>query len=183
MPDFLKTNEKQSVSADTGFEAPKVAPATPETAVIPTPEATQEKQAEQESNQPERMQDPQPAEPPQQVVPSHVSPLKERVATPTTKSERLIEIEKIMSEGLADIYQGLDSATQQRVKTEGEEAANKIEKLIEEGKAAGKKVLHILRDWLKKIPGVNKYFLEQESKIKTDDIMSMARKTRGDSLE
>ena len=108
----------------------------------------------------------------------HIEPLTERVATPRTKSERLVEIEKPMSSGLDGLYATLPPVVQARIKAEGEKTASAIEQLIESGKAAAKKVLKLLRGWLEKIPGVNAFFLEQESKIKTDRIMAIARKTR-----
>jgi len=114
-------------------------------------------------------------------VSQHIRPIEERVETPTTKSERLIDIEKIMSEELEDIYSALPPEVQAAVKYEGEVAAAKIEELIESGKSISKKVLAILRSWLEKIPGVNKFFLEQESKRKTDTIMAIARKSRPDT--
>ncbi len=103
----------------------------------------------------------------------HIRPLTERVETPTTKSERLIDIEKIMTEGLDDIYVALPPELQAAVKYEGEIAAAKIEELIESGKSISKKVLAILRSWLEKIPGVNKFFLEQEAKIKTERLLNL----------
>jgi hypothetical protein len=38
--------------------------------------------------------------------------------------------------------------------------------------------VEIIRNWLKLIPRVNKYFLEQESKIKTDRIITLQRKLK-----
>jgi hypothetical protein len=34
-----------------------------------------------------------------------------------------------------------------------------------------KKIFVLIRAWLKIIPGVNRFFLEQEAKIKTDKIL------------
>lgn len=107
---------------------------------------------------------------------SHVVPIEERVATPATKSERLHGIEKVMTSGLEEIYSSLDPRTKAIVKTEGEKTASQIEQLLERGQAAAKKILHLIRSWLQKIPGVNKFFLEQESKIKTDKIMAMNKR-------
>lgn len=107
-----------------------------------------------------------------------IEPLSGRVATPHTKSERLVEIEKVMSDGLESIYASLDAPTQQKVRAEGEDAARGIEKIIEAGTYAAGKILSIIRKWIKHIPGVNQFFLEQESKIKTDKILAIARKTR-----
>ena len=141
---------------------------------------------QQETREPERTRESQ-AEPLKEQ-PSHapraalgrVSPPEERLAAPETKSERLIEVERIMSENLEDIYAALPPELQAAVKYEGEVAAQKIEELIEGGKSISKKVLAILRSWLEKIPGVNQFFLEQESKRKTDKIMALARKSRPD---
>lgn len=106
---------------------------------------------------------------------AHVVTLNERTAPVADKSERLAAIEKTLSQGLEQIYFGLDQAAQAAVKRAGEETARKIETLLESGKFAAKKILHLIRAWLAKIPGANKFFLEQESKIKTDRIMAMAR--------
>jgi len=45
-------------------------------------------------------------------------------------------------------------------------------------KIKARKVLHLIRDWLKIIPGINKYFLEQEAKIKTDKIIELAEQEK-----
>jgi hypothetical protein len=41
-----------------------------------------------------------------------------------------------------------------------------------------KKILALIRDWLKLIPGVNRFFLEQEAKIKTDKILLAAEEKK-----
>jgi hypothetical protein len=107
---------------------------------------------------------------------AHVSTLQQRAAPVADKSERLLVIEKTLSQGLEQIYFGLDKAAQATVKRAGEQTARQIEILLESGKAVAKKILHLIRQWLAKIPGINKFFLEQESKIKTDRIMAMARR-------
>ncbi|MBI2050254.1 MAG: hypothetical protein HYT31_00435 [Parcubacteria group bacterium] len=137
------------------------------------PKREQESRAEPRKEQPHKPRLPS--------VSQHIRPLEERVETPTTKSERLIDVEKIMSENLEGIYSALPPEVQAAVKYEGEVAAQKIEELIESGKSISKKVLEILRSWLAKIPGVNQFFLEQESKRKTDRIMAIARKSRPDT--
>lgn len=81
-----------------------------------------------------------------------------------------------MASGLEEIYVNLDDSTKQMLKIEGEKTATQIEILLEQGKDVAKKILHLIRAWLHKIPGVNKFFLEQESKIKTDKIMAMNKR-------
>ncbi len=92
------------------------------------------------------------------------------------KSEQIIQIEKIMSDGLEEMYLSLDPASQKIFKEEGEKSALMIDALIKSGKEVAKKILLIIRNWLSKIPGINEFFLEQESKIKTDKIIDSTKK-------
>jgi hypothetical protein len=94
------------------------------------------------------------------------------------KSETLVRIEKILEEDLNDIYFKMPQKKQEEFKEKGEEAASKIEKMVEAGKTVAKKILKLIREWLKLIPGVNKFFLEQEAKIKTDKIVVLAEKEK-----
>jgi hypothetical protein len=43
-----------------------------------------------------------------------------------------------------------------------------------------KEVLKLIVIWLRFIPHVNKYFLEQESKIKTDKILDLYKREHGE---
>lgn len=99
------------------------------------------------------------------------------------KSETLKEIEGILSEGLAPVYQKLPANVQAQFRKKGEETASQIEKLIFQTKIAVGKILNLIINWLKVIPGVNKLFLEQESKIKTDKILVLAEKRRKQKIE
>ena len=169
MADFIKSKEIRTTPAKT-----------PEVPSAPAPE--QQETMRSRETAPQEAQK-QPSQVPQQAVPQaqdHVSHLRDRVATPHTKSERLIEIEKIMSNNLEDIFAQLDPQTQEVVKKEGEQTATKIEQMIEQGKAIAKGVLGLIRGWLHKIPGMNKFFLEQESKLKTDKIMAIERQAKAD---
>lgn len=102
------------------------------------------------------------------------------VSAPTSdatvqKDELMVQIEDILEEGLGDLYEGMPEYLQIEFKKKGEETAFKIRKLLEASKVKVKKILHLILDWLKMIPGVNKFFLEQESKIKTDKIIRLKR--------
>jgi hypothetical protein len=90
------------------------------------------------------------------------------------KSEFLIQIENILSDGLGDIYKKMEPTAQFTFKQKGEEVSYKIENMLARGKARAKEILHLIKEWLKKIPGVNRFFLEQEAKIKTDRILGMS---------
>ena len=87
------------------------------------------------------------------------------------KSERLTKVEKILEEDLEEIYFKMPPEAQRRFKLKGEEVSLKIEEMFKAGKVIAKKILLLIRSWLKIIPGINKFFLEQEAKIKTDKIM------------
>ncbi|KKR07914.1 MAG: hypothetical protein UT32_C0005G0013 [Parcubacteria group bacterium GW2011_GWC2_39_14] len=103
------------------------------------------------------------------VVATPVEPVA--VAPVITKSEDLIAIEKILAEGLEDLYKKLPDNRKMEFKQKGEEAASTIEKLMQSAKVHMKKVIGVIRDWLLMIPGVNKFFLEQEIKIKADKLL------------
>ncbi|MDD2646990.1 MAG: hypothetical protein PHV78_03895 [Patescibacteria group bacterium] len=94
------------------------------------------------------------------------------------KSETLKEIENILSEDLEPVYKNLSAALQEQFRKKGEETATKIEQLISQTKFTVKKILELIYNWLKILPGVNRFFLEQESKIRTDKILALAEKKR-----
>ncbi|MBT5338301.1 hypothetical protein HN643_00495 [Candidatus Falkowbacteria bacterium] len=87
------------------------------------------------------------------------------------KSEDLQQIEKILSEGLDDLYKELPENRKAEFRQKGEETARAVERLLESAKVKIGKVVRLITEWLKMIPGVNKYFLEQESKIKADRLL------------
>lgn len=82
-------------------------------------------------------------------------------------------VEEVMSAGLADSYAQMDPATQQKFRTVGEETAGKISVMLQSGKVQVKKIVDLLVAWLRIIPGVNRFFLEQEAKIKADKILAL----------
>jgi len=87
------------------------------------------------------------------------------------KRARQKEIEKIMEENLEQIYLGLPPEKQISFMAAGEKTAIEISTLLDKGKATLKIIIDLLKKWLSLIPGVNKYFLEQEAKIKADKIL------------
>lgn len=91
------------------------------------------------------------------------------------KSKMVIEIEELMAQGLGDQYQRMTPEEQAEFRKVGEETASTISQLIDQFKLTAKKGLQLIRRWLRIIPGVNKFFLEQEAKIKADEIIKYAR--------
>ena len=101
---------------------------------------------------------------------------KAQVQLPPIKDEVTVKIEKIMEEGVGDAYQRLSPVAKEEFKIKGEETANIIREMVKSGHAKVKKIFQLILGWLKMLPGVNKYYLEQEAKIKTDRIMSVKEK-------
>lgn len=90
-----------------------------------------------------------------------------------SKDEVTIEVEKVLEEGMGPFFQSLPPEARPLFKQKGEEAALKIGDMLRTLKVNVKKISDLIVAWLKTIPGVNKYFLEQEAKIKTDKIMEL----------
>ena len=90
------------------------------------------------------------------------------------------DIEEILEDGLAEAFNQLSPAKQQEFKTKGEETTKNITELLNSSKEKisqlSKKIYNLIINWLKVIPGANKFFLEQEAKIKTDKILALKNK-------
>ena len=92
------------------------------------------------------------------------------------KSVELIKIENILSEHLDELFLTMTPQEQMAFKKKGEETAQKVNELMQETKIKVKEILVLIREWLKIIPGVNKFFIEQEAKIKTDRLLNLREK-------
>lgn len=95
------------------------------------------------------------------------------VAPVVAKSPLVAAIESIMEENLQEIYHRMPDEAKEQFRVEGEKTANEIQALFQSLKATTKAILELIRKWLKFIPGINKFFLEQEAKIKADKIMAI----------
>ncbi len=105
-------------------------------------------------------------------------------ATPKPdKSETLEAIEDILEEDMAGFYQQLPPKKQEEFKEEGEETASKIENLVQKTKIKTRKIMDLIVGWLKLIPGVNKFFLEKEAKIKTEKILKFKEQEEKEKQE
>lgn len=99
-------------------------------------------------------------------------------ATSAPKTSTRKEIEDVLSDGLSALYQSMTPDEQRKFRAAGEVAAATIEELLITFKATARKVLDIIRSWLAMIPRVNAFFLEQESKLKADKILSVQRRLK-----
>ncbi len=97
---------------------------------------------------------------------------------PAPKDEAIIEVEKILEDGIGPFYASLPAEAKPLFKKRGEEAATEIAEMVRTVKVRVKRVLELIYIWLKTIPGVNKFFLEQEAKIKTDRIVELVEARR-----
>lgn len=83
------------------------------------------------------------------------------------------KIESILQEDLTDLYLSMPKDKQEKFKAEGEKTLSMIMQIVHKTKINAKKIFFLIREWLKLIPGVNRFFLEQEAKIKTDKILRL----------
>jgi len=99
-------------------------------------------------------------------------------APPTTEEkETEAKIEKILEEDLEDTYFNLPEGQKKEFKESGEQTAWKITDIIyHKPKFFIIRIVNLIRGWLKKIPGVNKFFVEQETKIKAEKIIELKKK-------
>lgn len=85
----------------------------------------------------------------------------------------LKKIENILEEDLEQIYFQMPPSKQAEFARVGEQTASRISILMQGVKVQAKKILELIIRWLKIIPGVNRFFLEQEAKIKTDELLKL----------
>jgi len=104
---------------------------------------------------------------------------KTKIIMPTIKDELTLRIEKVMEDGIKDAFIELTPIQKQEFKMKGEETAYKIRQLLRKTHIKIKDIFKLLLEWLKMLPGVNKFFLEQEAKIKADKILHLHDIHRG----
>ncbi|MBL7141844.1 hypothetical protein ISS21_01965 [Patescibacteria group bacterium] len=163
--------EETSEQPTSPEQPPQEKPVEPQVEAPPTPEAKEAEAKitgkEKVEPVPKTVKKPPPTAPPK-VVPDLVK----------KKSATLKEIEGILSEGLEQTYQSLPDDLKQEFRQKGEETASQIEKIVSQAKIIVHKIVDLIKKWLLIIPGVNKFFLEQEIKLKTGKILALAKKKK-----
>ena len=172
------TMNPTKISVPEGDPQEKMAPSVPEVAPVAPEKPSVPEVAEKDFEVPEKK--PEIKEEEEVVVdtqePVTAVPTPTPVAIPPKKKDRLDkEIESMMEEDLTEMFLSMTPEQQLSFKVKGEETASKVREIIGKAKVNAKKVFQLIRDWLQMIPGVNKIFLEQEAKIKTDKILLMAQ--------
>ena len=111
--------------------------------------------------------------PPEKIGEVYVSPPPPAGGAPQ-KDFVTKEVEAVMSKGMDKTFAELPPDLQLKFKSAGEEAAQKIRGFLSQAKQKAREILELIKSWLRLIPGVSRYFLEQEAKIKTDEILKIA---------
>jgi fatty acid/phospholipid biosynthesis enzyme len=108
------------------------------------------------------------------VAETPVAPVaRKAVVTKTAQQLRDEQIDAILSDGLTDIYLSLSPKKQAEFRVGGEETVKKISGLLSQTKVKIKQIVDIIKRWLSIIPGINKFFLEQDAKIKAEKIIKL----------
>jgi len=98
------------------------------------------------------------------------------VQTSVVKSQLRKEVEGILEEDLGSVYQTLTPQKQVEFKLAGEQAASKLSILLRQTKIKIGQIFKVIFNWLKIIPGANRFFLEQEAKIKSDRLLILKKR-------
>ena len=104
------------------------------------------------------------------ALPPAVGPTASIIA-PTAKRQK--QVENVLAKDLADIYLSLTPEKKQEFKIKGEQTAQKINQLLAKAKINIGEIIKLIKKWLSLIPGMNKYFLEKEAKIKADELLKL----------
>lgn len=99
--------------------------------------------------------------------------IKPVITKSTFQQRRAQEIDKILAEGLHEVFIKMSPEKQKEFKMVGEETIGKISILLDSAKVKVSKIISLIKKWLHIIPGVNHFFLEQEAKIKADKIIKL----------
>ncbi|MFZ2804017.1 MAG: hypothetical protein WA001_02225 [Patescibacteria group bacterium] len=114
---------------------------------------------------------------PERRVEGSVAPVAAPVPA-IPKDEVTIEVEKVLEEGLGDVYNSLPESAKPKFKEKGERAATEISDMVRSLKVKFRDALKLVLDWLLTIPNSNKFFLEQEAKIKVDKVMELVEERK-----
>src|SRR3989339_722450 len=149
---------------------------------IPAPETqTQKPEAPVEFESPKETEQKRQTTPENETLDEKIDNLKKKlklkkkkqITIPQIKDDVTVRIEHVMQEGLEDAYRELTPIQQQEFKIKGEETAWQIRQLMKSTHVKIKEIFKLLLEWLRMLPGINRFFLEQEAKIKADKIFSL----------
>ncbi len=111
-----------------------------------------------------------------ELKPEPVKTAPAATVAPAPLNVLLRSVEGILQEDLSEVYGKMSPEKQQEFKQVGEETVSKITKLLQAAKVKVREIFSLIFKWLSLIPGVNKFFLEQEAKIKTDQVLALKKR-------
>lgn len=170
-------------------------PAAPETPQAETPQESAEvdevalaerealkemEAAAQETEKDNFLETAQEAAPTSTVTPATQAAPAQEAAPPVEKDPVTQEVEKILEDGLGDYIPDMPDEAREKFIKKGGEVAGEVSGMVRSMNVKVKRVLDLIKDWLLTIPGVNRYFVEQEAKIKTDRIVDLVETHRQD---
>lgn len=85
------------------------------------------------------------------------------------------DVQQILEDGLEEAIITMPEDAKQRFLEKGKQIGTIVSDMVRRYKVEVKRVLNMLKEWLTAIPGINKFFLEKEAKIKTDRILELER--------
>lgn len=108
-----------------------------------------------------------------QTTASVVIPAEPSQIVPNNQQIIHRQVEDVLSSGMENAFLSLDAGLQRVFKLKGEETSNKITILLMQTKIKVSTITKLILEWLRIIPKINKHYLEQEAKIKTDNILKI----------
>ncbi|MFH1235574.1 MAG: hypothetical protein V1685_01385 [Parcubacteria group bacterium] len=130
------------------------------------PEVKPEPEKQRESAQREAHE--QPLTPIQPASQTQTGPAAVQVSAAQVKA-----VETILEENLQAVFKTMDANQQNEFKQQGEVTARKLVILMSAVKFRVKEITRAIVRWLRFIPGVSNFFVEQEAKIKTDKLVEL----------
>lgn len=107
-----------------------------------------------------------------QASPTEAAPVAKAAGVPVpTKDQELQMVERVLEKGLLNTYLEMPPAERERFKTAGEQTATQLRALFEKKGVRPRQIHDPIVTWLKTIPKVNHYYLDQAAKIKTDGVL------------
>ncbi|MDO8571326.1 MAG: hypothetical protein Q7R79_01475 [bacterium] len=99
------------------------------------------------------------------------------------KSHMRREIETVLEEDIDFLYKALSQKQRQQFRIEGERTAAKIEILMKQAVIKLVEIIKLIRSWLTLLPGVDRFFIEQEAKIKAERMLLLKEPSSESSEE
>lgn len=157
------------MGAGMGMEKPPELPRSPETA----------KESEPNREAPRPSAEVRAPEPAQAPAPTPVAaPAPAAAPAPVAKDETRMKVERVLEENLWDLYFAMPKEARMKFRAEGERAAEQVRTMIDQKKTRPNAFHSVIIRWLRTIPRVNQWFLLQEGKIKTDNVMAIVKERR-----